>query len=51
MGQHQKNIHGSKMLRTHKLNKKFSKSVNSTNVPKPSDIQKIIKKVIRKEGD
>ncbi len=25
MGQHQKNIHGSKMLRTHKPNKKFSK--------------------------
>lgn len=50
MEQYKRKIKGSK-ISIHKTGCKISKNANNTNAPKPSDIQKIIKKKLRKEGE
>lgn len=51
MEQYQRKIEGSKIPHTRKSGSRFSKDANNTSAPKPSDIQKLIKKVIKKEGE
>lgn len=51
MGRYQRKNEGNKMSRTRKSGSRFSKNANNTNAPKPSDIQKIIKKRHKKEGE
>lgn len=50
MAQYKKKVAGSR-ISIHRTGCRFSKNADNTNAPKPSDIQKIIKKKLKKEGE